>query len=108
MLWSRPLTRWLWCSPRPSPAKPARTRLTLELLEDRCVPALTPTSGVLIPAFYRALLHREPDPGSSGLAAKIDAGVAPAAVAWEIETAPSNEFRYRLVSDYYAQYLRRP
>ena len=56
------------------------------------MPALTPTSAVLVPAFYRALLHREPDPGSSGLAAKIDNGVPAAAVAWEIETAPSNEF----------------
>src|SRR5439155_10042480 len=83
-------------------------RLLVELLEDRCVPALTPTSSVLMPAFYKALLQRDPDyPGASGLAAKIDQGVPPAAVAWEIQTAPSNEFRYRLVDGYYARFLRR-
>src|SRR5439155_19043556 len=93
---------------RPSPVKSPRLRLLVELLEDRCVPALTPTSSVLMPAFYKALLQRDPDyPGASGLAAKIDQGVPPAAVAWEIQTTPSNEFRYRLVDGYYARFLRR-
>ena len=100
--------RWLRHRSRPSLHKPARPRLIVEVLEDRCVPALTPTSTVLVPAFYKALLNRDPDyPGANGLVAKIDQGVPPAAVAWEIQTTPSNEFRYRLVDSYYARFLRR-
>src|SRR5439155_6368407 len=71
MNWSRLLARWLRSRRRPSPVKSPRLRLLVELLEDRCVPALTPTSSVLMPAFYKALLQRDPDyPGASGLAAK--------------------------------------
>src|SRR5947199_403129 len=62
----------------------SHTALSAEALEDRLTPS---TSSTLLPAFYADLLHRAPDPGSGGYAAQLNAGVRPASVAFQIETA---------------------
>ncbi len=85
-------------TPRP------QTALSAEALEDRLTPS---TSSTLLPAFYADLLHRAPDPGSGGYAQQLDAGIRPAAVAYQIETDPGNEFRFDLVQSYYEHFLHR-
>jgi hypothetical protein len=85
-------------TPRPVAA------LSAEALEDRLTPS---TSSTLLPAFYADLLHRAPDPGSGGYAQQLDSGVRPASVAFQIETASSNEYRYDLVQSYYEHFLHR-
>jgi hypothetical protein len=65
-------------------------------------------SSVLLPAFYQDLLHRAPGPGSAGQAVQLDEGVDPAAVAYQIETGPGNEFRADVVAADYERFLRRP
>src|SRR5438445_10670768 len=78
--------------------------LAVEQLEDRLTPS---TSSVLLPAFYHDLLHRAPDVGAGNFAAQLDAGVRPADVALQIETAAGNEYRFDLVESYFARFLHR-
>lgn len=81
-----------------------RSSLTVEALENRLVPT---TSAVLLPAIYQDLLHRAPDAGAAGYAAQLDNGISPAVVAYEIETAPSNEFRLDVAANDYVALLHR-
>jgi hypothetical protein len=63
---------------------------------------------VLIPAFYQDLLNRVPDSGGAdSFDGQLNQGAAPAAVAYEIETAPGNEFRVAVVADDYRRFLHR-
>src|SRR3979490_774741 len=68
--------------------------LRVEELESRLTPS---NSSVLLPAFYHDLLNRAPDPGAATFGIQLDTGVAASYVAYEIETAPGNEYRYDLV-----------
>jgi hypothetical protein len=82
-----------------------RTRPVLECLEDRLMPS---ASSDLLPLLYGSLLNRQPDyPGASGYAAQLDSGVSAAAVAYEIETAPTHEYYLGLVQSYYVHFLNR-
>src|SRR5881227_3232674 len=78
--------------------------LAVEQLEDRLTPS---TGSILLPAFYKDLLHRPPDAGATVFATQLDAGVRPAQVAYQIETAAGNEYRFDLVQSYYARFLHR-
>jgi len=91
--------------------RPAKTKKRvnhaplLEQLEDRLTPA---NNSVALPVLYQALLNRQPDfPGASGLAAQLANGVSVESVAYQIETAPTNEFRFDLVESYYLRFLHR-
>jgi hypothetical protein len=81
-----------------------RVGLRLEELESRLTPS---NSSILLPAFYHDLLNRVPDAGSAGYGAQLDAGVRASLVAYEIETAASNEYRLDLVQSYYVRFLHR-
>lgn len=81
-----------------------KIRPDVEALEDR----LTPSGNAVLPAFYQALLNRAPDyPGASGFANQLASGVPSGAVAYEIETSPSQEYYRDLVQSYYVRFLHR-
>jgi hypothetical protein len=82
-----------------------RCKPAVELLENRLVPT---TGDVLLPAFYHDLLGRLPGAAAAGFVAQIDQGVAPAAVAYQIETGPGNEYRLNVAADDYLRLLHRP
>src|SRR5438132_14144659 len=84
------------------PGKAHRPRLHVEDLESRLTPSY------LLPAFYQDLLHRAPDAGAAGFNNRLDSGVSPVLIAYEIETAASNEYRYGLVQSYFDRFLHRP
>src|SRR5207249_10625117 len=83
-----------------APAGGQRSTPGVEQLEDRLTPS---TSSILLPAFYQDLLNRASDAGAATFAAQLDAGVRPAQVAYQIETAAGNEYRFDLVQSYYAR-----
>ena len=87
-----------------APAGGQRSTPGVEQLEDRLTPS---TSSILLPAFYQDLLNRASDAGAATFAAQLDAGVRPAQVAYQIETAAGNEYRFDLVQSYYARFLHR-
>src|SRR5262245_59980928 len=90
-----------------NPAARARgkVRLHVEGLESR----VTPSNGsALVPAFYHDLLHRPPDPGATGFLNAIDGGTRASVIAYQIETAAGNEYRYGLVQSYFVRFLHRP
>src|ERR1700676_2537914 len=95
---------------RPAPPTPAPSRHqaqpSVEALEDRLTPS---GSSVLLPAFYGSLLNRQPDfPGASTFANELNSGTPSAGtVAFQIETANSNEYYFDLVQSYYTRFLHR-
>src|SRR5580704_725675 len=93
-------------APRGAAASAHQARLSVEALEDRLTPS---TSSVLLPAFYGSLLNRQPDfPGASTFANELNISTPSAgAVAFQIETANSNEYYYDLAQSYFVRFLHR-
>jgi hypothetical protein len=93
-------------APRGAAASAHQARPTVEALEDRLTPSNSP---LLLPAFYQALLNRQPDfPAATAYFNQMSAGTPGAnVVAFEIETAQSHEFYYDLVQSYFERFLHR-
>lgn len=105
--WCRAISSHLasLCKPSRRPTKTRRRVLQVEGLEGRLTPASYGTD--VVAAFYQDLLHRPPDVGAGGFIARIDHGAPPAVIALEIENSPGNEFRTKLVAEYYDRFLHR-
>jgi hypothetical protein len=79
-------------------------RPVLESLEERLTPV---TSETTILSYYFVLLARQPDAGAAGFISALNSGVRAVDVAYAIETAPGNEYYFRLVQSYYVRFLNR-
>ena len=94
-------------APKTSGTLANKVRLAVEQLEDRLTPSTNST--VLLPAFYQALLNRQPDyPGALGYSDELTTGTPNTlTVAYQIETSPSNEYYTDLAQSYYVRFLHR-
>src|SRR5439155_26417088 len=86
-------------------AKKRQCHPLAESLEGRVTPS---TSSVLLPAFYQDLLQRAPDyPAATSYANQLDSGAQSSQVAYQIETASTQEYFKDLVQSYFTRYLHR-